>query len=109
THSQLIALPIVPKQVVEEVEGAKEYYRQKERCIFCDVLRQEQESGVRVVLENPEFVALAPYAPRFPFETWILPKRHESAFENATSQIYENLAAALKLVLIKMDRVLDNP
>jgi UDPglucose--hexose-1-phosphate uridylyltransferase len=109
THSQLIALPIVPKQVVEEVEGAKEYFKQKERCIYCDVVRQELETGLRVVDENPEFVTLAPYAPRFPFETWILPKRHESAFENATSQIYENLAQALRLVLIKIDRVLDNP
>ena len=109
THSQLIALPIVPKQVAEELEGAKNYYRYKERCIFCDILRQETESQVRVVAENPDFVTLAPYAPRFPFETWVLPKRHESAFENSPSHLYENLAAALKNVLIKMDVVLDRP
>ena len=46
SHSQLIALPIVPKRVREEVDGAKHYYREKERCIFCDIIRQETESRV---------------------------------------------------------------
>ena len=65
--------------------------------------------GTRVVAENADFVTLAPYAPRFPFETWILPRKHESAFENGTSNLYENLARALKTVLLKSQRVLDNP
>src|SRR4051812_42384998 len=76
-HGQLIALPILPKHVVEELEGAKQYYMYKERCVFCDIVRQETEDPSRVVAENEDFVTLAPYAPRFPFETWILPKRHE--------------------------------
>jgi UDPglucose--hexose-1-phosphate uridylyltransferase len=109
SHSQLIALPILPIYVVEELQGAKQYYIYKERCVFCDAIRQETESGVRVVAENEDFITLAPYAPRFPFETWILPKRHESAFENSSSQMFENLAKALKLLLMKADRVLDNP
>ncbi len=78
SHCQLIALPILPRQVVEELEGAKQYFIYKERCVFCDVIRQETEAGTRVVAETEHFVTLAPYAPRFPFETWILPKRHES-------------------------------
>jgi len=108
-HSQLIALPILPKSVVEELEGSKQFFTYKERCIYCDVIRQETEEGVRVVSENPDFITIAPYAPRFPFETWILPKRHESAFENSTTQTYENLAKAMKLLLMKADAVLDKP
>ncbi|MGH9524030.1 MAG: galactose-1-phosphate uridylyltransferase [Terriglobales bacterium] len=108
-HSQLIALPIVPKQVVEEIEGAKQYYIYKERCVFCDVVRQEMEDGTRIVGENEHFVTLAPYAPRFPFETWILPKRHESAFENSSSAQFEGLARSLKSLLAKANNVLDNP
>ena len=54
-------------------------------------------------------MTIAPYAPRFPFETWILPKRHESSFENASSKTYESLAKALKLLLNKSERVLDSP
>ena len=80
THSQLIALPIVPKLVKEEVDAAEQYFNFKERCIFCDVINQELEDGRRVIYENKDYLALAPFAPRAPFETWILPKRHESAF-----------------------------
>lgn len=109
SHSQLIALPILPIYVVEELQGAKQYYTYKERCVFCDIIRQEMDNGIRVVGENEDFLTLAPYAPRFPFETWILPKRHESAFENSSSQMFENLAKAVKLLLMKADRVLDNP
>jgi len=108
-HSQLIALPIIPKQAAEELEGAKRYFTNKERCIFCDILRQETESRVRIAGENQDFVALCPYAPRFPFETWLLPRRHDSAFENSPSHLYENLAQILHNLLNKAISVLDNP
>ncbi|HEU4413956.1 MAG TPA: galactose-1-phosphate uridylyltransferase [Candidatus Angelobacter sp.] len=108
-HSQIIALPILPKQVVEELEGAKRYFTNKERCIFCDIIRQEMEAQVRVAAENRDFVTLSPYAPRFPFEMWIMPKRHESSFENSPSTLYENLARILRTVLNKAVQVLDNP
>jgi len=109
SHSQLIALPIVPKRVLEEIEGARHYYREKERCIFCDVIHQETESGVRVIGENDLFITLAPYAPRFPFEMWLLPKQHGSSFENNQSTVYASLARALKDNLMRMDAVLDHP
>jgi UDPglucose--hexose-1-phosphate uridylyltransferase len=108
-HSQLIALPIVPIYVAEEIEGAKQYYIYKERCVFCDIVQQEGEAGVRVVAENDDFITIAPYAPRFPFETWILPKQHESAFENSSSHMFENLAKSIRVLLNKADQVLDNP
>jgi UDPglucose--hexose-1-phosphate uridylyltransferase len=108
-HGQLIALPILPRQVVEELDGSKQYYLYKERCVFCDIIRQESETGTRVISENESFITIAPYAPRFPFETWILPRKHESAFENSSSQMYSDLAKALKSLLVKADRVLDNP
>jgi UDPglucose--hexose-1-phosphate uridylyltransferase len=109
SHSQLIALPIVPKRVREELDAAKHYYREKERCIFCDMIRQEMESGVRVVGENDQFVSIAPYAPRFPFELWLLPKQHSSAFENNQSSVYSSLARMLKDTLSRLDAVLDHP
>jgi UDPglucose--hexose-1-phosphate uridylyltransferase len=108
-HSQLIALPIVPKRVREEVDSSRHYYFEKERCIFCDMIRQEQDSGVRVISETDLFVTLAPYAPRFPFEMWILPKQHASAFENHQSLIYAGLAKVLKDNLARLDVVLDRP
>jgi UDPglucose--hexose-1-phosphate uridylyltransferase len=109
THSQLIALPVVPKRVREEVDSAKEYYNFKERCIFCDIIRQEVEDGVRMIAENQAFIALAPYAPRFPFEMWIVPRVHQSAFEESQKYEFEQLAVVLKDMLTRLDRVLDSP
>ncbi len=109
THSQLIALPVVPKSVREEVDGAQEYFNFKERCIFCDIIRQESESGVRVVADSPEFIAVAPFAPRFPFEIWIIPRIHQSAFEDSQKQEFEQLASMLKDMLTRLDKVLDYP
>lgn len=109
THSQLIALPVVPKSVREEVDGAREYFNFKERCIFCDIITQESESGVRVIADSPEFIAVAPFAPRFPFEIWIIPRVHLSAFEDSQKQEFEQLAAMLKDMLMRLDKVLDYP
>ncbi len=109
THSQLIALPIVPKRVREEVDSSKHYYDEKERCIFCDMIRQEIETETRVILQNDYFIALAPYAPRFPFETWILPRQHSSAFESMPTPYYGNLASVLRDFLSRLDTVLSCP
>jgi len=96
THSQLIALPIVPRRVREEVDNCWHYYDEKERCIFCDIIRQELETGERVIGENDHFITLSPYASRFPFEMWLLPKVHGSSFENNQSSMYASLARMMK-------------
>lgn len=109
THSQIIALPVVPRQVQEEMDGARRYYEFKERCVFCDIARQEASSGQRVVIETDHFLAVEPYAPRFPFETWIMPRRHASHFETADHGVLQNLAWVVRTTLRKIDRVLEKP
>ncbi len=109
SHSQLIALPIVPIQVQEEIDGCRRHYDLKERCIYCDILHQEMQSRVRLVAETPLFAALAPYAPRFAFETWIMPKRHVSCFSCSTSDDYRELAFLLQNTLRRLDRALSFP
>jgi len=80
SHSQLIALPILPRMIVSELEGAQSHYKYKERCIFCDIIHQEIQQKERIVCENEGFLSIMPFAPRTPFEMWILPKKHSSAF-----------------------------
>jgi len=110
SHSQLIALPIVPRRVVEELNGGLSYYKFKDRCIFCDIMAQEKENNVRVVFENDLFLVLSPYAARFPFETWILPKKHEAIFANHDrANNYHSLAEALSTILKKYVKVLNSP
>jgi UDPglucose--hexose-1-phosphate uridylyltransferase len=77
--------------------------------VFCDIIRQETAVGRRIIHENVDIVALAPYAPRFPFETWLLPRSHGARFEDAPRQQYESLARMLKTVLTRMDRALETP
>lgn len=108
-HSQLIALPILPKAVMEEINGSRKYYSDRERCIFCDMIRQELSTKARFILENESFVAFSPYAPRFPFEVWILPKRHIAHFENSKESEYGPLAEILQQLITRMDKVLQNP
>ncbi len=89
SHSQLIALPILPRMIVSELAGAQSHYKYKERCIFCDIIRQEIQQNERVVCQNDRFITITPFAPRTPFEMWILPKRHSSAyFSQSEADIY---------------------
>jgi UDPglucose--hexose-1-phosphate uridylyltransferase len=108
-HSQIIALPIVPKRVIEEIEGAKTYFRYKDRCVFCDILRQELQQKARVICENPSFLSIAPFASRFPFETWVLPKVHHPSFEHMDAPLYGQAAQILSDTLARISRVLGDP
>jgi UDPglucose--hexose-1-phosphate uridylyltransferase len=108
-HTQLIATPIIPKVVTEELEGSLQHYRLKERCVFCDILDQELRDGRRVVTQNDGFISLEPFAPRFPFETWILPKRHVSAFEETGREEFGALASALRDTLRRLHLALNRP
>jgi len=109
THTQLVAMPIIPKRVIEEIEGARRYYDFKERCIYCDIVAQEINDDVRVVSSNESFLAIEPFEARFPFETWILPKTHEPAFEEIGRNDIIHLARLLKEILSKINAALNNP
>src|SRR5262245_9861743 len=88
THSQLIGLPLVPDYMRDEIEGARRHFDEKRSCLFCDIIRQEMAAGQRVVDGNSEAIALSPWAPRFPYETWLLPRAHGARFEDAPRQQY---------------------
>jgi UDPglucose--hexose-1-phosphate uridylyltransferase len=111
-HTQLIATPIVPKILQEELDGARRYFELKERCVFCDIVQQEtaENDGRRVVSLTERFVVVEPFAPRFPFETWILPRQHDASFP-VLSDIGElrDLATTLKDTLQRLNRALDRP
>jgi UDPglucose--hexose-1-phosphate uridylyltransferase len=109
SHSQLIALPIIPKRVSEEIGGARDYYRYRDRCVFCGIIAQESEERQRIVYENDHFIAISPFASRFPFETWVLPKAHEDSFLRSVDDNFYSVADALSVVLRKHEKVLNAP
>jgi len=108
-HSQLIATPMVPMRVKQEIVGAKQYFDFKERCVFCDIIAQEISQNIRVVAENDVFIAIEPFAARFPFETWVLPKMHDSHFEDLQKSEAHQLAKMMRDVLHRIKVVLDDP
>ncbi|HOW43005.1 MAG TPA: galactose-1-phosphate uridylyltransferase [Candidatus Omnitrophota bacterium] len=109
SRSQLIATPVNPKRVKEELVGARHYYEYHERCIFCDLIRQEIAQKERVIMEIDGFIAIVPFASRFPFEVWILPKKHSCDFVNLPEGQRKDLATIMKQVLLKLKIGLNDP
>ena len=83
SHSQLVALPILPRMVTSELDGSLSYFKYKDRCVFCDIIRQEIQQKIRLVCENEKFVTVTPFAPRSPFEMWVMPRYHNSSYIRA--------------------------
>ncbi len=108
-RSQLIATPVTPKRVKEELLGARRYFEYKERCIFCDIMKQELAEGDRIVLDHPDFVVLTPFASRFPFELWLLPKEHSPDFGTISRDKVASLASVLKQTMGRLGVALNDP
>lgn len=98
-RSQIIASPANPLRVKEKLVGAKRHFVYHDRCLYCDLIRQELKAKKRIVMETAFFVALTPFAPRYPFEIWIIPKRHDCDFSKGILGQEEDLALILKNVL----------
>lgn len=109
SHSQLIVTPVVPISIQEEIKGSREFYTYRGRCIFEDMIQQELATGDRIVIDSRHFLVFCPYASRFPFETWIIPKKQTSHFENIQRQEIEDLGSVMKSLLLKLELALDNP
>ena len=109
SHCQLIALPIVPKRVQEELKGAERYFEFRDRCPYCDMLAQELQEDERVVCENRSFVAMCPFMSSFPFEIWILPKEHGADFAQISSEAVGDFARILKETLVRLRTSLSDP
>lgn len=101
-HSQIVAMPMAPLRVLQEIDGARKYFDERGACVFCDIVKEEAAFKKRIVAQNADFLAVTPYASRFSFETWILPRAHSSHFENMPEAGAGALAEILKTVLGKL-------
>jgi UDPglucose--hexose-1-phosphate uridylyltransferase len=109
-HSQLIATPIIPRRIMDEIRAWGNHHASTGgSCLFCEIVREEERVGDRIVGQNDAFVALVPYAARFPFETWILPREHEVTFASLPEGDRVPLARLLQDVLGRLYRLLHDP
>lgn len=108
-HAQILAMPVVPTIVEEYMIKAADYYKEKERCIYCDIIGQEKQYKERIIFENYEFIAFAPYASEHPFEISIYPKQHEHCFTNISEGSIRQLADITHEIFRRLSQVLGSP
>ncbi|HEY6867604.1 MAG TPA: galactose-1-phosphate uridylyltransferase [Candidatus Eisenbacteria bacterium] len=108
-HSQVIGLPVVPKVLRDIMEGARSYYQVHERCVFCDVLREELDRRQRLIGVTERFAAFAPFASRHPFEVWVAPREHAPDFEVTGDAERRDLAELLGKLLRRLETALPEP
>ena len=108
-HAQIFTSPIIPNIVEREVHHTQNYFEHNGACAFCDLVAHEKHEKIRVVAENRDFIAFTQFAARFPFETWILPKKHKSCFEHITGDEISALAKICRDTFGKIGHVLNNP
>ena len=108
--SQLTATTFVPRRVLYELRAGREYFAAKERCVFCDIIAQEEDEAVRVVEARGDYLATCPYAPRVPYETWILPRSHEAFFERSALRPggMRELAVLLKRTIVRIRSITED-
>lgn len=105
-HSHILATPILPERIEKELRNAKEHYLRKERCLFCDIISQEIRQKKRIVSQNEHFVSFCPFASRFPFETWILPRTHTQSFEDTKEhEVLNSLSFILLETIRKIEKL----
>ena len=108
-HSQLIATPIVPRRIKEEMDSAHTLYEHAGDCVFCTMIQEELSQGKRVILDTPGFLVFSPYASRFPFEATIIPKNHNAAFSAIDDQEIKELSGVLPRALTLLKQVVNDP
>ncbi|MEM4703735.1 MAG: galactose-1-phosphate uridylyltransferase [Candidatus Bathyarchaeia archaeon] len=107
-HSQLIATPTVPRTVAEELEASRKYWKQKKKCVFCNIIEKES-AGPRLVLDSKDFVVFTPYASVHPMEFWIFPKKHSATLLSLPPKSLKVLAETMKKCLHGLKTLVNNP
>ncbi len=108
-HSQIVALPVVPFRLREMLDTAGGHFGVRERCMFCDIIHHEEGYGKRVLVENGDFIAIAPFASRLPFELEIYPRVHGAVYEDISDELVGSLAVIVREVVGMVNRVLEGP
>jgi UDPglucose--hexose-1-phosphate uridylyltransferase len=109
SHSQLAAYPLIPPALADELGGAARHLSKTGTCVFCDMIAHEMTVGSRIISDRGPILAIAPFASRVPFETWLMPRDHSPRFEDATDDTLHVLAAEFKSVMSKIDWALERP
>jgi UDPglucose--hexose-1-phosphate uridylyltransferase len=109
THSQIVGTAVVPSNIRKKLEEAARYYDDHGRCVYCESIQEELDFKERVVMDTEKFLVFQPFASRFPFETWIIPKDHQASFGLISMQDSKTFAKVLRAALTKLYFKLNDP
>jgi len=107
-HAQIFGSGIVANTIGREIDGAEKYFGINGACVYCDLVRHELKEKTRVIAAEDGFVAIEFYASRFPFETWILPKDHQSQFELTSKTSMATFSKVVHQTLQMLAKTIDN-
>lgn len=108
-HSQIFAIPFLPERIQDELRGTRNYFGENGACVYCEMILHELRIGERVVIDSQDFLVIAPYASKMPFELQILPKTHRPSFHEITITERKALAHVLKEVFSRLYERMRNP
>lgn len=108
-HSQIFAIPFLPHRIENELEGTRGYFAAYGACVYCEMIMHEMRVGERVVIDNPDFLVIAPYASKMPFEMHIMPKTHRASFHQITIAERQSLARVMKDIFSRLYDRMHNP
>jgi len=109
SHSQLMAVPIIPPVIRTELSACRKFFRANQRCLACDLIARETADGRRVVYNDGQFIVVAPFASAFPFELRLFPLRHCHDFALLQNSELTGFAIALRDTLRRMRMLLNDP
>lgn len=105
SHSQMVTNSFIPIQILNEMNGALDYYNKNDICVYCDIIKEEIKLNERVISQNEEFIAISPFASKSPYQIYILPKNHSASIINSKhsnilfSEIVQDIFNRIKKVL----------
>ena len=105
-HAQIFASGVVANTVNREMDGAERYFGINGVCVYCDIIKHERKEKTRIICENDNFLAFSPFASRYPFEAWVIPKHHKSQFETSTRNEIDEFSNAANEVLTRLEKIL---
>jgi UDPglucose--hexose-1-phosphate uridylyltransferase len=108
-HYQLMALPVIPPVIQHSYDGSAAYFKKNKSCVHCDIIATERKKKVRIIAENSEAIAMAPFVSRDPYEVKIFPKKHSARFEGSTEAALKGVAVLLQSTLAAMKKKLGDP
>jgi len=107
-HYQILGVPIVPPEVNSSLEGSAKYFNKNKKCVHCTQISWERKQKKRVVFEDKNAIAFAPFVSKEPFEMRVFLKKHRPFFEDTTEEELKSVAKVLQKATQKLEKTIRN-